>query len=364
MDGSYKILFLEDSSTDVDLMQNELISSNFTFRSQVHCLKKDFLTKVNRFKPDIILADYALPSFNGMEAYRMLKKDHADIPFILVTGVLSEQVALQCLDEGVDDFILKSSYKRLPMSISNAIKKKEVKMEGIRMASELQKSHAELQVLINSRQEAVEEERLQISRNLHDELGQVLTALRIDIELLGKRILSEKKPEKDEIESEIQGILQTISKINQSVIRLSSGLRPEILDELGILEAIEWLAVDFEKRTKIKCSAKLHLPPEVKLEKNLPITLFRVVQEALTNVSRHSQATRVDISVGTDKNTLCLEIRDNGKGIGSGQIESSSSLGLIGIRERIGSLSGKFKISGEQGIGTVLAASIPINKTD
>lgn len=363
MEVSHKILFLEDNSTDVDLMQNVLHAANFAFESQVHCLKAGFLEKVNSFNPDVILGDYSLPSFDGMAAFRMLKENHSSIPFILVTGTLSERVALQCLDEGIDDFILKSSYKRLPVSISNAIKKKEVEMEGIRMAAELQKSHAELRVLINSRQEAVEEERLQIARNLHDELGQVLTALRIDIELLGKSILSGKKHEEGEIKAEIDEILQTISNINQSIIRISTGLRPEILDELGILEAIEWLALDFEKRTKIKCRIKLHLPTEVKLEKSLPITLFRVVQEALTNVARHAKATSVDISIGLEENTLYLEIRDNGTGIRSEKAESSSSLGLIGIRERIGSLHGEFKIFGKKGIGTTLAASIPMSKT-
>lgn len=362
MEGACKILFLEDNATDVDLMQHVLHAAHLPFHSQVHCLKEGFLEKVKHFKPDIILADYALPSFNGMDAFRMLKKNHADIPFILVTGVLSEQVALQCLEEGVDDFILKSSYKRLPVSISNAIRKKEVEMESVRMAAELQRSHDELRILINNRQEVVEEERLQIARNLHDELGQVLTALRIDIELLGKSLLSEKRREKSEIKAEIDGILQTISKINQSVIRISSGLRPEILDELGILEALEWLTVDFEKRSKIKCNLQVDLPEGVKFEKNLPITLFRVVQEALTNVVRHAKATSVSITMALNDEALHLQIRDNGKGIASGKIKDTSSLGLIGIRERIASLNGVVNIYGKRGIGTVLAASIPMHK--
>jgi len=188
----------------------------------------------------------------------------------------------------------------------------------------------------------------------------MLTALRIDVELLGKNIRSEKKYRKSEVETDIHDILETISKITRSIIRISTGLRPEILDELGILEAIEWLAIDFEKRTKIKC--RIHLPSSVKLEKSLPITLFRVVQEALTNVARHSKATSVGISIGIEDRDLHLEIRDNGKGIESGKIDSSYSLGLIGIRERIDSLNGTFKISGKKGIGTILTVSIPMKK--
>ncbi len=354
----FKILFLEDNDTDVDLMQSELILSNIPFDSKVIYMKHDYLNAVSDFQPDIILADYNLPSFDGMQAFRQLRKKHLYIPFILVTGVLSEQVALECLKEGVDDFILKSSFKRLPMAISNAVKKKEIEREGARMAEELRKSHEELRLFLSKEQMAREEERLIIARDLHDELGQVLTALKIDITMFGKKALSEGKYDQKELTNEYRDILKVVDRITQSVKRISSGLRPEILDELGVIEAIKWLAQEFERRNQIKC--QIRLPDELNVNKNFPITLFRIVQETLTNIARHAQATRVKIELKLENNILFLEISDNGIGIKQEEIDSSSSLGIIGIRERTSSLNGNFKITGRKDLGTVVSVTIPI----
>lgn len=359
MKQPYKILFLEDNTTDLELMQNELALSNVDFDSKVIYMKRDFLTEVDHFNPDIILADYSLPSFNGMQAFRMLRQKHSYIAFILVTGVLSEQVALECLKEGVDDFILKSSFKRLPMAINNAIKKREIEKEKARMASELKKSHEELRIFLNNQQIAREEERRSIARDLHDELGQVLTALKIDITMFGKKVFSDKEYHKDILAGEFKDILSLVDMITHSVKRISSGLRPEILDELGIIEAIKWQVQEFERRNKIKCHTIL--PEELVLDRNLPITLFRIVQEALTNVARHAEATAVKIELKIENSLLLLEISDNGKGIEQEEIESSSSLGIIGIRERVGSLSGKFSISRTDNSGTVVSVLIPLD---
>lgn len=355
----YKILWLEDDLTDVELMQHELLQSNISFDSEVLYLKKDFMKAVDRFKPDIVLGDYSLPSFDGMKAFRMLRKSHSYIPFILVTGVLSEQVALECLKEGVDDFILKSSFRRLPMAIHNAIRKKENEKEKAIMAEELEKSHEELRAFLNKQQMAREEERHIIARDLHDELGQVLTALKIDITMFGKKILSGKEYRKEELESEMKEIIGMVDQTTRSVKRISSGLRPEILDELGISEAIEWLVKDFEKRNKIRCN--IDLPDEISVNSDFPITLYRIVQEALTNIARHAEATKVNIKLEITEGLLKLEIGDNGKGIMLDKINSSSSLGIIGVRERVGSLNGKFKISSENGYGTIVSALIPLN---
>src|SRR5882672_8886594 len=133
---SCRILFLEDNPDDVELMQHELNEAKFQFTSQRADTKVEFLRQVFEFKPDVILADYSLATFNGMQAFHMLRMEKLIIPFILVTGVLSEQLALECMKEGVDDFILKSSFRRLPASIMNAVRKKETEQEQNRMAAE------------------------------------------------------------------------------------------------------------------------------------------------------------------------------------------------------------------------------------
>ncbi len=359
MKEQFNILFLEDNLYDVQLMQNALDKAGVSYTPEVLWKKNDFLNKLKEEPPDVVLADYYLPSYNGMQAFQMLRQQHHYVPFILVTGTLSEQLALQCLNEGVDDFILKSSFKRLPVAITNAIKKKKTEKERLKIAEELKKSHEELRLLNIAQQRAREDERLTIARDLHDELGQVLTALKIDITMFGKKVLQQIG--EPGMEAEYKGIINMVDRITQSVKRISSGLRPEVLDELGLFEAIKWLAKEFQARNKIKCVAILPTQ-NIPVTKNFPITLYRIVQEALTNVARHAGATQVKIMLEMENDTLFLEIADNGRGISSEEIRSLSSLGIIGLRERVSGLNGKFKIGKGQLGGTIVSATIPLKE--
>lgn len=357
----YLILFLEDSPDDVELMEHELTESGMQFTSRRVDNKDQFVKEVIDFRPDIILADYSLPAFNGMQAFRKLKEENLLVPFILVTGVLSEKLALDCLKEGVDDFILKSSFKRLPAAIISAMRKREMEEEKNRISNELKKSHEELRLLVNRHQISIEEERMNIARDLHDELGQVLTALKIDIAMLRKKLTSGKRLSEQIINEEFAAISKTVDKIAMSAKEISAGLRPETLDDLGILDAIQWQATEFEKRNKIAC--QLYLPHEhLEITKELSIALFRIVQEALTNVARHSMATLVQIYLDSRDNVLFLEILDNGKGIEDEKIKSSKSLGIIGLRERVQLLHGHFFIGKAKGGGTKVSIMIPTIK--
>lgn len=357
----YQILFLEDNPDDVELMENELIEAGIQFNSKRVDNKNDFMKEVVDFHPHIVLGDYSLSMFNGMQAFRMLKEKNIAAPFILVTGVLSEKLALECLNEGIDDFILKSSFKRLPAAIIGAIRKKATEEEKNRFASELKKSHEELRLLVNRHQISIEEERIKIARDLHDELGQVLNSLKIDIAMLRKRLTSGKVVSEQAISEEFNSINKTIDKIAASAKQISAGLRPEALDDLGIFEAIQWQLVEFEKRNKITC--QLYLPnDQVELTKELSIALFRIVQEALTNVARHSLADLVQIYIDIRDDVLFLEILDNGKGIDDEKIRSSKSLGIIGLRERVQLLHGQFFIGKAKGSGTKVSIMIPTNQ--
>jgi len=353
----YRILFLEDNPDDVELMENELTEAGMQFISRRVDNKNEFIKTVTDFCPDIILADYSLAMFNGMQAFRMLKEKDFIVPFILVTGVLSEKLALECLKEGVDDFILKSSFKRLPAAIIGAIQKKEIQEEKDRMAAELKKSHEELRLLVNRHQTSIEEERMNIARDLHDELGQVLTALKIDITMLQKRLSGGRKITEGMMTDEFEAMSKTVDMITTSVKQISARLRPEALDDLGIVEAIRWQAFEFEKRSKIACH--LHLPQEtMELSNELSITLFRIVQEALTNVARHAMADQVQIYLDIRDDILFLEILDNGVGIDHEKIQSSQSLGIIGLRERVQLLKGQFFIAKPAQGGTKVSIMI------
>lgn len=356
MTGPYKILFLEDNADDVELMLHELHDAKLDFLSEHAENKNQFLRLLEEFSPDVILADYSLASFNGIQALKLVRQKGGDIPFILVTGAISEQMALDFLKEGVDDFILKSSFKRLPSAIINTISKKNTEQEKKQIEKELKKSHAELKSLLNKQHLAREEERLHIARDLHDELGQILTTLKIDVTMLQKKVANIVPPE---ISEEFNEIKQTIDNITKSVKRISSGLRPDTMDELGLVESIKILCEEFERRTSISCIADL--PKELILDRDFAIVLYRIIQEGLTNVVRHAKASRVTVKLRLDKDQIVVEVRDNGVGIPDEVATSSKSLGLIGLRERAHLLNGKFKIQGQKNKGTVISVNAPLN---
>jgi signal transduction histidine kinase len=200
-----------------------------------------------------------------------------------------------------------------------------------------------------------EEERTRISREIHDELGQSLTALKMDLSWLVKRLGKEQKPLLEKA-----GLMSKLIDMNiQTVKRISTELRPGLLDDLGIAAALEWQAEEFKERTGIQCAVSVD-PEDIALDRNRSTTIFRVFQETLTNVVRHADATKVKISLKQNNGDLILQVRDNGKGITEKQISSPKSIGLIGMRERVTFLGGKLKITGDRKKGTTVTVSIPV----
>ena len=203
-----------------------------------------------------------------------------------------------------------------------------------------------------------EEEKARIARAVHDELGQMLTALKMDVAWLGKRL-----PENDDrLLEKASAMSESISATIRSVQRISAELRPGLLDNLGLAAALEWQAQEFRARTDIDCRLDLDADEEAMLGLNPDLTtaLFRIVQESLTNVARHAQATAVDISLARQENRLRLIVRDNGKGITPAQVAGSKSLGLIGMRERLYPWQGELKIEGSPGEGTIVTVNVPL----
>src|ERR1044071_2979731 len=143
----FKILFLENEKQDVELMLHELKKDGIKNISKRVSTKKDFLDSLLNFKPDIILSDYSLPMFNGMHAFRLTKEKNSLIPFVLVTGTLTEELALECMHEGIDDFVLKSNLTRLPAVIVRQLQMKELRKEKQEIAAELEKKNEELKML-------------------------------------------------------------------------------------------------------------------------------------------------------------------------------------------------------------------------
>lgn len=651
--GEIKILFFDDNSEDAELMKIELERVNFKFTSHWVDTKEDYLKALREFVPDVILCDYSMPSFNGMEAFKLLKGADIHIPFIVVTGAISEQLALDFLNEGVDDFILKSSFGRVPKSIEKAIEKKntenkikqseanlkvifgntlegfiltdennlvksfnkrageiilkfigndivvgksvfdfignldkrtppfsqlsregetnfqhnesfrdkdnnigwinfsinnvivdgnikglcitlrditELKQseekirianrmyafisevnktivkvneeetlfkniceiavehgkfkmawigkvdpidkskslveasgmneedmkllnhlpyqdfgytkklfdEGIYLCNDIQnekdladwhaytklrginsclvflikksgvviatynlystqvdyfnkdemelleevaenisfildffekeklrkeaevalnKLNTQLQQLTSHLQHIREEERKHIAREIHDELGQQLTALKMDIGWIAHK---QKNPDR-EIASKLQNTLNFCDSIIKTVRRISSELRPAIIDDLGLIAALEWKCQNFEEKQEIPCEFNNNIK-ERKFDSNFSITVFRILQETLTNVTRHADAKSVKVNVDERNNIFIMEIIDDGKGFDAKEAEKGRTLGMMGMKERALLIGGELSIVSEINKGTKTILSIKQKK--
>ncbi|OGG02968.1 MAG: hypothetical protein A3F83_05955 [Candidatus Glassbacteria bacterium RIFCSPLOWO2_12_FULL_58_11] len=225
-----------------------------------------------------------------------------------------------------------------------------------RMENELKKSREQLRDLAFHLQTILEKERRDIAREIHDELGQALTALQLDIHSLKKKL-----PEDDTIlNGKADSMLSLIDITNRSVQRISTHLRPALLDDLGLTAAIEWQFEEFEKRTGLQCDLELY-GDDSALEEELSTAIFRIFQEALTNIVRHSGATRVSVRLRLENGGLLLEVKDNGRGITKIQASAPGSFGLIGMQERLYPWGGEVEISGIPDKGTTVRVSVSLD---
>jgi PAS domain S-box-containing protein len=227
--------------------------------------------------------------------------------------------------------------------------------EGKRAGEKIAKSRERLRNLSRRLQSLLEEERTRISREIHDELGQALTAMKLDLSLIRRSLVSDGLAEQSVKINEIE---RAVNRIIRTVRKIATELRPGILDELGVAAAIEWVAKDFQNRTGIGCKVTIQAMDKIS-DTVLSTAIFRIVQEALTNVMRHAAASQVEVSMEKKDDTLIVEVRDNGIGIMEGRILDSKSLGLIGIRERVHLLGGEAVISGKPGEGTLVRVTVP-----
>lgn len=199
-----------------------------------------------------------------------------------------------------------------------------------------------------------EEERSRIAREIHDELGQQLTGLKMDATWVAKAVNADEK-----LHKKLIGMLGLIDETVKTVRRISTDLRPGILDDLGLMAALEWQCTEFEKKSEIKCVFQSDLDDLV-IERDRATGIFRIFQESLTNILRHADATRIESTVKQSENEIAFIIQDNGKGFDLSEIKKKETLGLIGMRERAMILGGNIRIESELGKGTSVILEVPI----
>lgn len=355
--GAVRLLLVEDDIADAELVKYALNQSGLAYVLERVDTREDFLRRLEERAPDIILSDYRLPSFDGLEALELSRQLAPDVPFIFVTGTLGEERAIETLKRGASDCVLKTRLSQLVPAVHRALREAGERFERKRTEEKLRESREQLRALSIYLQYVREEERTRIAREVHDELGQALTGLKMDLSWLAGRMRRGQQPLLDKIKSMSSHVDGTI----QSVRRIATELRPGILDDLGLVAALEWQANEFQTRTGIQCIVTSTLQ-ETQLDADLNTAFFRIFQETLTNVMRHANATKVEVRSTEVDGEVVLTVHDNGRGITPEEISDTRSIGLLGMEERAGLLGGTIEFAGEPGQGTTVTVRIPITR--
>lgn len=227
--------------------------------------------------------------------------------------------------------------------------------DRVRAEDQLRASLDQLRALAARLQNVREEERTSIAREIHDELGQACTAIKMDLALIGRRTTKRQT----RLRAKADSAIKLVDGMIVTLRRIASDLRPRTLDDLGLTAALEWQAQEFEKRTRIRC--RVTLPKELlALDPERSTAIFRIFQESLTNVARHAQATRVEARLEREADQLIFQVRDNGRGFDPEETKARKSLGLVGMQERALLLDGELKVEGVPGSGTTMTLRIPL----
>jgi signal transduction histidine kinase len=316
----------------------------------------------------LILLDVLMPDMDGFEVAKLIRERERSrhTPIIFLTGAYEDSPSMfRGYEAGAVDYIIKPLNPEVLKSKiavfielyrKSAVLTREI-AERKQAEEQLRQSEERLRALTARLQSVREEERTTISREIHDELGQSLTGLKMDLTWLANHVKGEQK----HLAPKFKSMFGLIDETIHSVRRIASGLRPEVLDEAeGLTAAIGWQAKHFQMRTGIRC--KIDLPAESPaLDQERSTATFRIFQEILTNVARHAEATRLDVSMKVDTERLRLQVRDNGKGISESAVRGQKSLGLLGMNERAALIGGKIDIWGAAGKGTKVTLTIPLN---
>ncbi len=345
-----RVLHVEDAELDHHLIQAQLRRAGLHLEMQ----RVDTLAEVSlalKSPWDAIISDYNLPGFSGLVVLDMLKESGLLIPFILVSGEIGEDTAVAAMRTGASDYLLKNKLARLAPALTHAIEANESQRARLAADEELLKSKQRLHELAGHLQTSVEMERAAIAREIHDDVGGSLTALKFDLAWIARHATDAG------VQQRVQSALETVTYAIEASQRVMHNLRPAILEQ-GLVAAVQWMAARFERRTGVVTTMRtsheqMNLPPGV------PLVAYRTAQEALTNVSKHAGATRVDIELSVDSGVLTLELSDNGRGMEPGALAKARSFGIRGLHERAATVGGWVDLSSNSK-GVSLILSVPL----
>jgi len=351
-DHPLRILHLEDSLADHRLTLVTLRRAGMAFTMEHADTLEAFSLRVSRGGLDVILADYRLPGFTALDAWQEVARHEKQPPFILLSGAIGEAAAVDAMRLGIADYVLKDDMARLPHVIYRAREVHEARLAREHAALELAVSQRRLAELSEHLQSSIEQERAAIAREIHDDIGGALTAIRFDLAWVARHAT----------QAGVREHAQAATSMLQHAIgasqRIMMNLRPPILDQ-GLVAAVQWLADSFERRTGVSTQVRTSAP-SIALEEEVQLVAYRTAQEALTNISKYASAHLVRIDLSDSEGVLTLEIGDDGCGIDPAALAKSKAFGIKGLHERARTVDGWLDISSQPGRGTSVILSIPL----
>lgn len=358
------VLIVEDTPASLQLLSDLLTHAGYSARRARD--GKIALLSAQAQPPDLILLDVRMPDIDGYEVCRRLKADvrTRDVPVIFLSALRETEDKVLAFQLGAADYISKPfqpdevlarvhthvELRRLRVGLEDRVRERTAQF--LAADQQLRESQAQLEKLAGFLQSVREEERTRIARELHDELGQALTVLRIDLNWLRNKCCSMEPGIVDKLASAYTLVERTVDALR----RISEDLRPAMLDDLGLAAALEHHVDTFAERTGIDCHLAMNRE-EFELDERVATTIFRLVQESLTNVARHADADRLSVDIEETPEGMRVVIADNGRGFAAAP--GTNAFGLIGMRERARMLGGRVEVTSMPGAGTRVEAWLP-----
>ena len=345
-----RILFVEDSELDFELLVAALERNGIELAASRVEDAGAMRAALGEGTWDAVVSDRNLPHFSSEGALAVLRESGLDLPFLVVSGDSGEEVAVEAMLAGADDYIMKGRLGRLAPALRRSLQAAAVRRERTAAETALRESENRLHLLSQHLESVKETERAAVANEISEEIGTSLTALKFELAWLQRHAALAPDAEKRLLVA--IGLVEQASATAQGVV---GKLYPVILDQ-GIVPALEWLSAEFGRKSGI--ATHFDSNREETLNRDTAIGLFRVCQEALENVGLHAGATAVHVHLFAAEDQIHLEITDNGPGLAEGEA-GSRPFGLAGMRERARGLGGSLDISSDPGKGTTVLLSVP-----
>lgn len=340
-----RLLVIEDSPLDFEMLVATLALQGVLADAERVESAADLRAALERQAWDLVISDHRLPDFSSNEALAIVLALPDPPPFIIVSGVIGEESAVEAMRRGADDYLIKGRLARLGMAVRNALTATNVRREKAATEAQLQASQEQLRNLSQRLQLMIDEERAAIAREIHDEVGGTLTAVKFDLEAMQHEASGASR-------DRLARALATLAQATDATRRIMQNLRPPILDA-GLVAALEWQVKEFRERTGVAVHFASNAA-DVPVAQPLAMAVYRTCQEALTNISRHAQARHVSVDLHHGRAVLSLEITDDGRGLAPGALRKPGSLGLRGLAERAQAAGGALDISSTGGQTTLM----------